>query len=168
MHDSPRPADSPDDRLAALSERLRAAQETADRLVREATAAAQRSAAEGAGAEGAGAGGAAGGGPGESAPGGAAGGDDPGPGGAAGAGRPPPRGYATPGAPPPGSTTAEVQALAALLELGRTLLPAELRAQIAELVRELLLLVRALVDWYLERVEDRRDRPVEVQDIPIS
>jgi hypothetical protein len=136
--DPPRPAEN--DPLAALSERLRSAQETADRLVREATRAAQQATMAG----------------GDHAA------DDP------DAGRPPPRGYATPGAEAPRSATADVLALAALLDLGRTLVPAELRAQVAELVREILLLVRALIDWYLERVEERRATPVEVQDIPIS
>lgn len=133
--ESPTPADDP---LSALSERLRSAQETADRLVREATEAAQQAAAE------------------ASNPGGERG------------RRPPPRGSAAPDSGPSGSTGADVQALAALLELGRALLPPELRAQIAELIREILLLVRALIDWYLERVEERRREPVEVQDIPIS
>jgi hypothetical protein len=30
-----------------------------------------------------------------------------------------------------------------------------------------LLSLRALIDWYLERLERRRAEPVEVQDIPI-
>jgi hypothetical protein len=130
-----RPAEGGDP-LEDLSERLRSAQETADRLVREAT---------------------------EAARGATMAGGDP----AGDPRRPPPRGYATPD-DPGRSTTADIQALAALLDLGRTMLPPELRAQVAELVRELLLLVRALIDWYLERVEARRKTPVEVQDIPIS
>jgi hypothetical protein len=131
-----RPAEGGDP-LEDLSERLRSAQETADRLVREAT---------------------------EAARGATMAGGDP----AGDPRRPPPRGYATPADDPGRSTTADIQALAALLDLGRTMLPPELRAQVAELVRELLLLVRALIDWYLERVEARRKTPVEVQDIPIS
>jgi hypothetical protein len=50
----------------------------------------------------------------------------------------------------------------------RALIPRELADQLTELVRELLLLARALIDWYLERLELRRKRPVEVEDIPIS
>ena len=34
-------------------------------------------------------------------------------------------------------------------------------------LRELLLALRALIDWYLERLERRREQSVEVQDIPI-
>jgi hypothetical protein len=132
------PAEGPEDPLEALNERLRSAQETADRLVREATEAARQAAAEG---------------PAEPS---------------AGGRRPPPRGYATPESDGARSSAADIQALAALLDLGRTLLPPDLRAQIAELVREILLLVRALIDWYLERVQERSKTPVEVQDIPIS
>jgi hypothetical protein len=147
----PTPPAEGEDPLAALSERLRSAQETADRLVREATRAATMAGADPATDV-----------PGES-------GADPGPADGESAGRrPPPRGYATPGGPPPRSTAADIQALAALLDLGRTLLPPELRTQVAELIREILLLVRALIDWYLERVEERRKPSVEVQDIPIS
>lgn len=148
----PTPPAEGEDPLAALSERLRSAQESADRLVREATRAATMAGADPATDE-----------PGADVPGGEA------PGGGARAGRrPPPRGYATPGDQAPRSTAADIQALAALLDLGRTLLPPELRAQVAELIREILLLLRALIDWYLERVEERRKPSVEVQDIPIS
>jgi hypothetical protein len=35
-------------------------------------------------------------------------------------------------------------------------------------VREILVLVRAIVDWYVERIDQRRKTPVEVEDIPIS
>ena len=134
--DSPRqPEDGPEppDPLESLSERVRHAQETAERLVREANAEAQRAAGEGAGE----------------------------------ARRPPPRGYAVP-EDESGSTTADLQALVALLDLGRTLVPPELREQIAQLVREILLLVRAIVDWYIERLDQDRKAPVEVEDIPIS
>ncbi len=134
--DSPRqPEDGPEppDPLESLSERVRHAQETAERLVREANAEAQRAAGEGAGE----------------------------------ARRPPPRGYAVP-EDERRSTTADLQALVALLDLGRTLVPPELREQITQLVREILLLVRAIVDWYIERLDQGRKAPVEVEDIPIS
>ena len=130
-----RPEGGASDPLDALSERMRAAQETAERLVAEASRAAEEAAAETERER---------------------------------AERPPPRGYAAPGRGDSRSLGAEAQALVALLDLGRTILPAELRAQIAELLRELLLLARAIIDWYLERLDARRRQPVEVQDIPIS
>src|SRR5437763_12252013 len=71
----------------------------------------------------------------------------------AGGGRPPSSGYAVPGGDGghdgPGAER-EIQALAALLELIRSLVPRELRDELIELVRELLLLVRALLDWYID------------------
>jgi hypothetical protein len=75
-------------------------------------------------------------------------------------------------APPPpggGEATSEMQALVALLESLRGLLPPELRAQVTELVRQLLLVLRALIDWLVDRLErgPRGEQP-EVEDIPIS
>ena len=49
----------------------------------------------------------------------------------------------------------------------KDLIPPELQQKLAEALRELLLALRALIDWYLERVEQRRGAPAEVQDIPI-
>jgi len=80
----------------------------------------------------------------------------------------PPEGYTTPGGEPRDGRSAEAQAIAALLDLGRAMVPPELRVALADLVRELLLLVRALIDWYLDRSGERRADPVEVRDIPIS
>jgi hypothetical protein len=50
----------------------------------------------------------------------------------------------------------------------RALIPADLRRRLAEALRELLLAVRAVVDWWLERLEHRRREPVVVTDIPID
>ena len=140
-NESPRstPADDPrsqpgppaDDPLRELEDRVRAAQDAAERLMRDAAEAAAATVGD----------------------------DPPGPG--PGGRRPPPRGYATPGA-------AEVQALAALIDLGRSVVPVELRRQLADLIRELLLLMRAVIDWYLERLELGRRPPNEVEDIPIG
>jgi hypothetical protein len=53
--------------------------------------------------------------------------------------------------PPPGPS--ELQLVMRLLEAAREAVPAELTAQLAEALRELLLAVRAVIDWYLERLE---------------
>jgi hypothetical protein len=83
--------------------------------------------------------------------------------------RPPRNGYAVPGDGDPGRQAGrEAQALVALLDLVRALVPRELQEQLTALVRELLLLVKALIDWYLERLDRRRTPAVEVEDIPIS
>jgi hypothetical protein len=82
--------------------------------------------------------------------------------------RPPRNGYAVPGGGATDQSTRELQALVGLIEVVRGLIPRELADQLTDLVRELLLLVRALIDWYLDRLELRRKSPVEVEDIPIS
>jgi hypothetical protein len=76
--------------------------------------------------------------------------------------RPPPAGWQTPQDSP------ELRAVATLAEAVRGLVPADLQEQIAALVRELLLALRALIDYLVDRLERRRSEPVEVQDIPIS
>ena len=56
---------------------------------------------------------------------------------------------------------------AALLQSLRDLIPSELQQRLAAALREVLLAIRALIDWYLDRL-DRRAKPIEVQDIPIT
>ena len=46
-------------------------------------------------------------------------------------------------------------------------LPRELEEQVTKLIREFLLTLRSLIDWYLERL-DRPRREPEVEDIPID
>ncbi|HEY1277274.1 MAG TPA: hypothetical protein VGF25_20370 [Thermoleophilaceae bacterium] len=43
----------------------------------------------------------------------------------------------------------------------------ELEAQLTNLIREFLLTLRSLIDWYLERLDKPRRQP-EVEDIPID
>jgi hypothetical protein len=83
--------------------------------------------------------------------------------------------------PPPGWATpedherrsSEVHALVSLLESLRDLIPDDLREQFRELLRQVLLLVRALIDWWVDRMEapDTTDGPGRgpvVQDIPVA
>jgi hypothetical protein len=81
----------------------------------------------------------------------------------------PPRGWAAPAPATAGEATTEMQALVALLESMRDVLPPELREQVTELVRQLLLVLRALIDFLVDRL-DRGPPGVEhaVEDIPIS
>jgi hypothetical protein len=47
------------------------------------------------------------------------------------------------------------------------MVPRELSSQVNALVRELLLTLRALIDWYLERLDGGSPEP-EVEEIPID
>jgi hypothetical protein len=80
----------------------------------------------------------------------------------------PPRGWQTPGA---GDAAApDLAAILALLDAVRDTVPAELSRQLAEALRDLLLAIRALLDWYIERLgEPAPGRGgVEVEDIPLD
>jgi hypothetical protein len=50
----------------------------------------------------------------------------------------------------------------------RNLIPPELQQRLVAALREVLLALRALLDWYIERLERRRAEPVEIRDIPIT
>jgi hypothetical protein len=72
-------------------------------------------------------------------------------------------------------TAREAQALVALLQTLRDVVPPELWQQIRELIRQLLLLIRAIIDWWVDRIEAGPDAPRgavggwdEIQDIEIS
>jgi hypothetical protein len=82
--------------------------------------------------------------------------------------RPPPRGWSVPGAEPPPTLGYELQAIVALLESAKSLIPPELQQQFAQVLRELLLAIRALIDWYLDRIDRRPRERADVQDIPID
>jgi hypothetical protein len=61
----------------------------------------------------------------------------------------------------------EVDLLLGVLASLRERIPPELQQRLADAVREVLLAVRAVIDWYLERSERERAKPRQVQDIPI-
>ena len=68
--------------------------------------------------------------------------------------------------------TQEAQALVALIALLRDLLPDDLRQQLADLIRQVLLLVRAVLDHMLHRLEsppaERAAAAPVVEDIPLD
>jgi hypothetical protein len=76
-----------------------------------------------------------------------------------------------PGAIPPPPRYAQprldLRPLFMLLEAVRRGLPRELEEQFSALIREILLTLRALIDWYLERLERGPAEP-HVEDIPID
>lgn len=89
----------------------------------------------------------------------------------------PPGGWATP--EDHRARADEVHALAELVRALRELVPNELRGQVTEVLRQLLLLVRAIIDWWVDRLEldpaaaprpaaAARPAPPRVEDIPIG
>jgi hypothetical protein len=70
--------------------------------------------------------------------------------------------------PPPHNVRGlDPSALFVLLDGLRRAAPRELQGQLNDLIREFLLTLRSLIDWYLERL-DRPDREPEVENIPID
>lgn len=142
---------SPEDRLRRLEQRLGEASDAAERLFAEAAShasgethgRASEEAQEGrARQEGAG-------------------------GGESGSGGPPPAGWQIPGAREPRSSRSELELLVQMFQSVRDLIPPELQRRLADALRELLLALRALIDWYLERSEQHRQESSQVEDIPI-
>jgi hypothetical protein len=90
----------------------------------------------------------------------------------AAAGDVPERGWEVPDEHRAPERPGELAQIVALLDALRGAIPAELSAQLAEALRELLLAVRALIDWYLDRLEREPQAPGagsdRVQNIPID
>ena len=82
--------------------------------------------------------------------------------------RPPPAGWQVPQGEEGASRAGDMELLMHFLESLRELVPPDLQRRLAEALRELLLAVRALINWYIERLERERQEPAEVRDIPIS
>ena len=71
------------------------------------------------------------------------------------------------GPPPPPRSSLDPTALFVLLDGMRRIAPRELQDQLTNLIREFLLTLRSLIDWYLERLDRPRGEP-EIEDIPIE
>jgi hypothetical protein len=71
------------------------------------------------------------------------------------------------GPPPRGGRGPDLAALFVFLDAVRSAIPRELEGRFNTMLRELLLTLRSLIDWYLERL-DRPARAPEVEDIPID
>ena len=69
--------------------------------------------------------------------------------------------------PPPPHSGPDFSALFILLDGLRRAAPTDLQDRLTSLIREGLLTLRSLIDWYLERL-DGRPREPEVEDIPIE
>ena len=79
---------------------------------------------------------------------------------------PPPRGWEA----GHHDATSDLRALLALLESVRDAVPSELSRRLATALRDLLLAMRALIDWYLERLGEppSGSTQVDVEDIPLD
>lgn len=84
-------------------------------------------------------------------------------------GKPPPAGWQQRAPANEGRSVCggDADLLLALFGALRDRIPPDLQRRLAEAIREVLLALRALIDWYLERTGQHQAGPAEVQDIPI-
>jgi hypothetical protein len=87
---------------------------------------------------------------------------------AAGPGPVPPRGWSVPGQERGAAPPFDLAQIAALIESLRGVVPSELTRQLADALRELLIALRAVLDWYIARLEPPEAESNEVQDIPVE
>ena len=78
----------------------------------------------------------------------------------------PPNGWATPGDTP--SPPADFSALLAFVEAAKGTLPPELLRQLSDALRQLLIALRAVIDYSIQRLERAPAPARDVEDIPIS
>jgi hypothetical protein len=84
--------------------------------------------------------------------------------------KPPAAGWQLPDSEPERAqrTGTELDLLLEAVHALRDRIPPDLQRRLGEALRELLLALRALIDWYLERTQRSRAQEPEVQDIPIN
>ena len=71
------------------------------------------------------------------------------------------------GGAPPRTPRWDLRPIFMLLDALRRGLPSELQLQFTALLREFLMTLRSLIDWYLERLDGKAPEP-QVEDIPIE
>jgi hypothetical protein len=81
--------------------------------------------------------------------------------------KPPPAGWVSPRNGEE-RRTHDLELLSQLISSLRELVPSELERRLADALHELLLALRAVLDYYIERLERGTPPPAEVEDIPIS
>ena len=84
----------------------------------------------------------------------------------AAAGSVPPRGWSVGDEPRPPAF--DLSQLTALVESLRGVLPPDLARQLADALRELLIAIRAVLDWYIARLEPSEPAGSDVEDIPVE
>jgi hypothetical protein len=80
----------------------------------------------------------------------------------------PPRGWSVPGEERSGPPFPDLAQLTALIESLRGVVPPELARQLADALRDLLIALRAVLDWYIARLEPREPPSSDVEDIPVE
>ncbi len=86
---------------------------------------------------------------------------------AAAAAQVPPRGWSVPGEDPR-PPALDLSQLTALVESLRGVVPPDLARSLADALRELLVAIRAVLDWYITRLEPPEPPESDVQDIPVE
>jgi hypothetical protein len=81
---------------------------------------------------------------------------------------PPPRGWETPRSEPASPAFPDLSALFALVETLKGSVPPELVQQLTDALRDLLLALRAVLDYSIARLEPPAAEPVQVEDIPVE
>ena len=87
---------------------------------------------------------------------------------AASAGEPPPNGWQTPRSEAPGGPFPDLSSLLALVETLKGTVPPELAQQLTDALRDLLMALRAILDYSIARLERPASQPRPVEDIPID
>ena len=82
-------------------------------------------------------------------------------------GHEPPPSQTPPPPPPPPPGRMDFSPFFVLLDALRRAVPGDMQNQFTKLVRETLITVRGLIDWYLDRL-DRPEPEQRVEDIPID
>jgi hypothetical protein len=79
----------------------------------------------------------------------------------------PPRGWSVPG-DEPRAPAFDLGQLTALIVSLRGVVPPDLARQLADALRELLLALRAVLDWHIARLEPSPPADSDVEDIPVE
>jgi hypothetical protein len=81
---------------------------------------------------------------------------------------PPPRGWETPRAEAPLPAFPDLAPLFALVDTLKGSVPPELVRQLTDALRDLLLALRAVLDYSIARLERPAAEPVQAEDIPVE
>jgi hypothetical protein len=81
---------------------------------------------------------------------------------------PPPRGWTTPADGSPSPSFPDLSAVFGLVDALKGTIPPELNQQLTDALRDLLLALRAIIDYSIARLDRAPSEPVQVEDIPVE